>query len=174
MSVHHGAHGNALAQCPGKAGPSNRHGSLVVLGGVGVLIVGNSGCGKTTLAFGLIERCARLGTTAMFVADDQVFVDRKHGVLTGSVPDSLAGKAELHGFGIIAVPHLAEHRIDLIARLGPANRLQRMPDPATIKLHDQELPVIELPERHESQSARLLSAWLDANRPNWQFRHGSP
>ncbi len=158
----------------GDAGPSNHHGSLVVLGDAGVLIEGHSGSGKTTLAFALIERSTRLGMKAAFVADDQMFLDERDGMLVGSVPGTLAGKAELRGFGIVSVPHLGAHRIDLIARLGPASRVQRMPDPSSTRLLGFDLPVLELPERHESQAARIVIAWLAENRPTSNIRQGSP
>jgi serine kinase of HPr protein (carbohydrate metabolism regulator) len=74
------------------------HTSCVAIGGRAVLIGGRSGRGKSDLALRLIDRGASL------VADDYTFVRRIDGRLLASPPDTIAGKIELRGVGILEFP----------------------------------------------------------------------
>lgn len=73
-----------------------RHGVLVEVSGEGVLIVGDSGVGKSETALELIKRGHRL------IADDAVEI-RKVSALTlvGSAPDNIRHFIELRGVGVI-------------------------------------------------------------------------
>jgi HPr kinase/phosphorylase len=74
------------------------HGSLVDVYGVGLLLTGKSGIGKSECALDLVERGQRL------VADDAVTVTRRHGnVLIGSGNQLLRHHMEIRGIGIIDV-----------------------------------------------------------------------
>ncbi len=74
------------------------HGSLVDVHGVGVLITGRSGIGKSEVALDLVERGHRL------VADDVVYLKRKtEGLLIGSCSEALLHHLEIRGIGIIDV-----------------------------------------------------------------------
>jgi HPr kinase/phosphorylase len=78
-----------------------RHGVLLDLYGLGVLIEGRSGVGKSECALDLIMR------GHMLVADDLVEVRRtRPGQLTGSTPDLLREHMEIRGLGIINVREL--------------------------------------------------------------------
>jgi HPr kinase/phosphorylase len=73
------------------------HGSLVDVYGVGLLITGRSGIGKSECALDLVERGARL------VADDIVTIRRRHNVLIGSGNEMVRHCMEIRGIGIIDV-----------------------------------------------------------------------
>jgi HPr kinase/phosphorylase len=74
------------------------HGSLVDVYGVGVLITGRSGIGKSEVALDLVERGHRL------VADDVVHIKRRtEGILIGSCSEALLHHLEIRGIGIIDV-----------------------------------------------------------------------
>lgn len=74
------------------------HGSLVDVYGVGVLITGRSGIGKSEVALDLVERGHRL------VADDVINLTRKtEGILIGSCSETLLHHMEIRGIGIIDV-----------------------------------------------------------------------
>jgi HPr kinase/phosphorylase len=78
-----------------------RHGVLLDLYGLGVLIEGASGVGKSECALDLITRGHQL------VADDIVVVRRtRPGHLVGSTPDLLREHMEIRGLGIINVREL--------------------------------------------------------------------
>jgi len=78
-----------------------RHGVLVEVYGEGVLILGDSGIGKSETAVELIKRGHRL------VADDAVEIKRVSAVtLVGSAPETIRHYMELRGIGIIDVRRL--------------------------------------------------------------------
>jgi len=73
------------------------HGSLVDVYGVGLLIVGRSGIGKSEIALDLVERGHRL------VADDVVDIIRHGDVLMGKGSEHLRHFMEIRGIGVINV-----------------------------------------------------------------------
>lgn len=74
------------------------HGSFIDVYGIGVLLTGRSGIGKSEVALDLIERGHRL------VADDVVMVTRKgEGILMGSGSDVVRHFMEIRGLGLIDV-----------------------------------------------------------------------
>ena len=80
------------------AARTNIHGTLVDVYGVGLLLTGRSGVGKSETALDLIERGHRL------VADDMVEVTRRgHDVLLGTGRETLKHHMEIRGIGIVDV-----------------------------------------------------------------------
>lgn len=73
------------------------HGSLVSVNGVGLLIVGDSGSGKSRLCLDVIRRGHKL------VADDAISLTRANDRLIGRAPKETAGLLEIHGTGIVDV-----------------------------------------------------------------------
>jgi len=74
------------------------HGSLVDVYGIGILITGRSGIGKSEVALDLVARSHRL------VADDVVTIMREaDGVLIGMGNDILQYNMEIRGVGIVDV-----------------------------------------------------------------------
>jgi HPr kinase/phosphorylase len=74
------------------------HGSFVDVYGIGVLIVGRSGIGKSEVALDLVERGHRL------VADDVVMITRKgENILMGAGTDLVKHFMEIRGLGLIDV-----------------------------------------------------------------------
>jgi HPr kinase/phosphorylase len=74
------------------------HGVLVDIYGIGVLITGNSGVGKSETALDLVRRGHRL------VADDSVEIRQENeGTLVGRSPDLIQHLLEIRGLGIINV-----------------------------------------------------------------------
>ncbi|HOG17705.1 MAG: HPr kinase/phosphorylase [Syntrophaceae bacterium PtaU1.Bin231] len=67
------------------------HGALVLASGVGTLIVGKSGAGKTTCAVDLARRGHK------WIADDIVVIERKGGLLVGSGHPRIRGLLALDG-----------------------------------------------------------------------------
>lgn len=77
------------------------HGVLMDVLGVGVLITGKSGIGKSECALDLVMRGHRL------VADDMVFIKKKMpAVLSGQAEESLQYLMEIRGLGIINIKDL--------------------------------------------------------------------
>ena len=75
-----------------------RHGVLVEVAGEGVLLVGDSGIGKSETAIELVKRGHRL------IADDAVEIRRVSSkTLVGSAPENIRHYIELRGIGIVNV-----------------------------------------------------------------------
>ncbi len=95
------------------------HGVLVDVDGEGVLIMGESGIGKSEAALELVRRGHRL------VSDDVVVIHKVSDIsLIGSAPDLTRHFIELRGIGIIdiktlyGVEHVEDaHEIDLVIKL---------------------------------------------------------
>jgi HPr kinase/phosphorylase len=84
-----------------KLAPETRmHGVLVDVYGIGILITGESGIGKSETALELIKRGHRM------VADDAVDIKEIDGILKGRAPYITSGMMEVRGMGIIDVPAL--------------------------------------------------------------------
>ena len=98
-----------------------RHGVLVEVYGEGMLILGDSGVGKSETAIELVKRGHRL------IADDAVEIKRvSHKTLVGSAPEIIRHYIELRGIGIVDVCRLfgmgavkETEKIDLVINLEP-------------------------------------------------------
>jgi HPr kinase/phosphorylase len=106
------------------------HGDLLDIFAIGVLILGDSGSGKSECALELVHRGHRL------VADDVVEIYRlRDADLIGQAPESVRGLMEVRGLGLISIEQLFgvvavrdSKPIDLVVRLvgereGDADRL---------------------------------------------------
>ena len=94
------------------------HGVLMEVFGVGILLTGKSGVGKSETAMELIKRGHRL------IADDNVIIKEIANELYGTAPDIIRYFMELRGIGIINVKSmygsgsvLDEKKIQLIIQL---------------------------------------------------------
>ena len=98
-----------------------RHGVLVEVYGEGVLLLGDSGVGKSETAIELLKRGHRL------IADDAVEIKRVSATtLVGKAPDIIKHYVELRGIGIVDVRRLfgmgavkETEKIDIVINLEP-------------------------------------------------------
>lgn len=107
------------------------HGTCIALGPGAALIRGPSGSGKSDLALRFLF-LARRGPAALeapiLVADDQVRLSRDGNRILASAPESIRGKMEVRGVGIIEVKTLAEAELKLVVDLVWPEQVERMPD----------------------------------------------
>ena len=97
------------------------HGVLIEIYGEGVLLLGNSGVGKSETAIELVKRGHRL------IADDAVEIKRVSSTtLIGTAPEVIRHFIELRGIGIVDVRHIfgmgavkVTEKIDLVINLEP-------------------------------------------------------
>lgn len=100
-----------------------RHGVLVEVYGEGLLLMGDSGVGKSETALELLKRGHRL------IADDAVEIRKvSESSLIGTAPDLIRNYIELRGIGIINVAKLfgmgavrTENEINLVVNIVPWN-----------------------------------------------------
>ena len=139
------------------------HGCMVDYRGVGVLLAGPSGSGKSETAIGLLERGAAL------VADDLVHV-RDTGIeLIATAPDLARGYLEMRGIGILNAANLfglsalrPKKRLDLIVVIKPHKDLNKV-DRHGLHRKSQDVlghpvPVIEIPLAPGRDTSRLVAA----------------
>ncbi len=129
------------------------HGVLTDIYGVGVLIMGASGIGKSETALELVKRGHRL------VADDAVEIRQsQEGQLVGSAPELIQHLLEIRGVGIINVMTMFGagavrnmKNIAMVVQLelwDPHKQYERLGlDEEKIKIIDTEIPVITVPVR---------------------------
>ncbi|MGA3243829.1 MAG: HPr(Ser) kinase/phosphatase [Bacteroidota bacterium] len=95
------------------------HGSFMDVYGIGVILVGRSGIGKSEIALDLVERGHRL------VADDVIMVTRKgEGILIGAGTDVVKHFMEIRGLGLIDIRSIFgirsirfQKRVELVVEL---------------------------------------------------------
>ncbi|HZI20660.1 MAG TPA: HPr(Ser) kinase/phosphatase [Pyrinomonadaceae bacterium] len=128
-----------------------RHGVLLDLYGLGVLLEGKSGVGKSECALDLLVRGHRL------VADDMVEIRRAgQSRLTGGAPELLRELVEIRGLGILNVRELfgaaavgGPRRVDLAIRLErweDAGEVERLGlDARTTEILGVSIPYFVLP-----------------------------
>jgi HPr kinase/phosphorylase len=100
-----------------------RHGVLVEVYGEGILLLGDSGVGKSETAIELVKRGHRL------IADDAVEIKKVSAkTLVGSAPEMIRHYVEMRGIGVVDVRHIfgmgavkLTEKIDLIINLEPWN-----------------------------------------------------
>jgi HPr kinase/phosphorylase len=119
------------------------HGVLVEVHGLGILLTGASGIGKSECALFLVERGHR------FVADDAVDLVRMGGTVSGSAPPALRHHLEIRGLGVLNVRDLfgatavrESAPIDLVVELA---RFDTADDDDRLGLDDRTRDVLGVP-----------------------------
>ncbi len=123
-----------------------RHGVLMEVYGEGVLIVGESGMGKSETAVELLKRGHRL------IADDAVEIRRASRTsLIGTAPELIRDYVELRGIGIINVAKLfgmgavkRENEINLVVNIVPWNT-QEVYDRLGLEEHYMDILDVQIP-----------------------------
>ena len=149
-----------------------RHGVLVEVYGEGILLLGESGVGKSETAIELIKRGHRL------VADDAVEIRRvSDKTLVGSSPANIRHFMELRGVGIVDIKAIfgigsivRRSRIDLVIHLEfwqEGKDYDRLGNKEkTMEILGVELPLIELPVR----PGRSLAMVVEIAARNWRLK----
>ena len=127
------------------------HGSLVDVYGIGVLICGRSGIGKSEVALDLVANGHRL------IVDDVVTVSRHAGgVLIGTGNPTLGYHMEIRGVGIVDIQAIygirsirrrkrVEVQVDLVD-WDKTQKVERLDlDESTVEIIGETVPVVRLP-----------------------------
>jgi HPr kinase/phosphorylase len=139
------------------------HGDLLDIFAIGVLILGDSGSGKSECALELVHRGHRL------VADDVVEIYRvRNEDLVGQAPEEIRGLMEVRGLGLISIEQLFgvvavrdTKPIDLVVNLvaegsGPVDRLGL--SETTIEILGLRRPRLTVPVAPGKSLALLIEA----------------
>lgn len=148
------------------------HGVLVDIYGIGVLITGQSGVGKSETALALIKRGHQL------VADDCVEIrEVEENMLIGSAPELLEQLLEIRGLGIINVMTLfgagavrSSKRITLAIHLELWDETKQYDriglEEETLKIINTEIPKITVPVR----PGRNLAVIIEVAAMNYRLK----
>ncbi len=109
----------------------NIHATGLVYNGIGVLIRGESGAGKSLLTLALLDYANLRGINSVLVGDDRLDIALYDGVLSMFAPLPLQGKIELFGRGIISRAFTPTAPIDLLVDL--VSSPSRMPEEKQFK-----------------------------------------
>ncbi|MCX6873463.1 MAG: HPr(Ser) kinase/phosphatase [Verrucomicrobia bacterium] len=140
----------------------NVHGCMVDMRGIGILLIGKSGSGKSETAIGLIERGASL------VADDMVCIKYVGGELVATAPALSRGYMEIRGIGIINIANLygltsirPEKRLDLVVLLKPGADLNEVDrcgmQQDTYEILGQQVVQVQVPVGPGRDTARMVT-----------------
>jgi HPr kinase/phosphorylase len=135
----------------------NRHGVAVAVGDIGLLILGESGAGKSFLAARLISHWPH--GVVRLVADDRVLLERCNGCILARSHSAIAGSLEVRGHGIVRPVALESVVIRGVLKLSetPAGRLPETPELVETLL-GLCLPCATLPQG-EAAFSRLITIW---------------
>ena len=151
---------------------STVHGVLINVAGLGVLILGESGMGKSEIALELIHKGHSL------VADDRVDVSKIHNEIIGTSSDLLEGFLEIRGVGIIDVIKmfgasalLPKSRIDMVIRLeayNPNRDYSRVgnEENITTDIMGVQIPTMVIPVKE----GRLMSVIVESAVTNFRLK----
>ena len=147
------------------------HACLIEIFGIGVLIMGESGIGKSEISLDLIKKGHRL------IADDRVDIRNIRGRLIGTCPESIYGLMEVRGIGIIDVARMfginalsKSEQISFIINLvsfnpsEPMERVGMKTDRYTIL--DEDIPMVKLPV----SAARSMSDIIETAVTNYKLK----
>jgi len=124
------------------------HATCVSWNGLAVLITGPSGSGKSGLALQLMAYGCDL------VSDDGTCVINRGGDLLVSAPDTIRGRIEARGIGLLAADVQPAARLILVVDLGQLET-RRLPE-----WHSTEILGRTLPLLHRVESAHFPAAIL--------------
>lgn len=146
------------------------HGVLVDVYGVGILITGRSGIGKSEIALELIKR------GHMLVSDDVVEIKNIDGVLHGTSPYITSGMLEVRGMGIMDIASLyglstimEEKTIDFIIELEEWNGIG---DYDRLGAADEKKEILNVPVRMIKlpiRPGRNVAVIIEAAAANYRY-----
>ena len=124
------------------------HSSSVVIEDNGVLILGNSGCGKSDLALRLIDNGATL------ISDDISICRKNSNNIYLYCPPEIKGLLEVREIGIITVPFVERIKLRLVVNL-KSNNNERFPKDSSFRILGIKIPTINIEGKNSSAVAKI-------------------
>ncbi|QNM93679.1 HPr kinase/phosphorylase [Mycoplasma sp. Pen4] len=139
------------------------HGTLVLIGGVGVLITGASGVGKSEAALQLVQQ------GNVLISDDAVLIKDNGNLFIGSSPNITRNFLEIRGIGLVDVTKLYgiasvanSSVIDLVIELvkqDPGNEFDRLgTDFLEYPVFGRSIKKMQVPIKEGGSAASLIKA----------------
>ena len=124
------------------------HSTSVVIDDNGVLILGDSGSGKSDLALRLIDNGATL------ISDDISICRKNSNNIYLYCPPEIKGLLEVREIGIITVPFVERIKLRLVVNL-KSNNNERFPKDSTYKILGIKIPIINIEGKNSSAVAKI-------------------
>lgn len=126
------------------------HASCVEKDGIGILIRGHSGAGKSSFALSLLNHGFRL------VADDQVRTVVENGALIAEPADNLKGLLEVRGVGILQMNYSPRCTLRYLVDLVPGYVPERLPKSRQKYLSGVPLQIFQMDSRDPKSIEKIL------------------
>ena len=129
--------------------PEKIHATCVEVDGLGVLLCGPSGSGKSDLALRLIDSGARL------IADDYTDLRIEKDRLIATAPQNIDGLIEVRGVGVLKIGAAVQAEVGAVIDLVDAEEIERLPEDETITLLGISVPHFKLTPLQSSAPAKV-------------------
>lgn len=144
-AVHHQASGRTPVTGLSAMNGETIHATAIVAGKTGVVFLGPSGSGKSSVAFACMNGAAARGWNAALVADDQTVLTARSGRCIASCPAPIEGLMELRGTGLVAPRWTKRAMMHLAVALTEPSAATRLPpDSETFSCGDAAMPLMRL------------------------------
>ena len=124
------------------------HSTSVVIDDNGVLILGDSGSGKSDLALRLIDNGATL------ISDDISICRKNSNNIYLYCPPEIRGLLEVREIGIITVPFVERIKLRLVVNL-KSNNNERFPKESSFRILGIKIPIINIEGKNSSAVAKI-------------------
>ena len=124
------------------------HSSSIVIDDNGVLILGDSGSGKSDLALRLIDNGATL------ISDDISICRKNSNNIYLYCPSETKGLLEVREIGIITVPFVERIKLRLVVNL-KSNNNERFPKDSCFRILGIKIPIINIEGKNSSAVAKI-------------------
>ena len=124
-------------------------GTCVEVEGLGVLLRGSTGSGKSDLALRLIDR------GALLIADDVTELSREESSLIARAPKTIRNLLEVRGIGIIRIGGALQTQLGAIFDLVKLEQVERQPEDQSEEILGIQVPLFHLFSLESSSPAKV-------------------
>ena len=126
------------------------HASAVLMNGQGVLLLGDSGSGKSTTALHLIE-----AYDGVLIGDDRIHLTGAEKELLAHPHDELRGLIEMRGLGLLRLPYCEHAAIALAVDLTKPDTVPRLAPDAHFTHQGATVPLLRLDGRDPHTAMKI-------------------
>ncbi len=125
------------------------HATCIEVEGLGVLLRGPAGSGKSDLALRLIDTGERL------VADDYTELTLENDRLIACAPDPIADLMEVRGVGVLKIGSALKAEVGVVIYLVTSDQVERLPEDESVNLLGLQVPCFRLAPFEASAPAKV-------------------